>query len=302
MAALDMGTLKHYVTSEDGRQFQNLAQGTVSLHVTHSNLNQQWPEIRVDLHTTIGELKEKLYNHGGTGCSFQKLFLRDRDFMGGAGTSIELVDDGKKLGYYGVRSGMNVHILDEDPYSLSKNGGLEDVSLVKKYVMADEVYEKVENSLRNYKKKKRAEDPHWTFLPENRRETSHLKVPLEEEAEFYTGEKVSALGCKVGARCEVAPGGRRGVIRWIGEGGKRDVEDTLIGLRDGHWIGVEFDEPVGKNDGNHNKKQYFTCAKPYGGFVRPDEEKIKVGDYPELDFENLQLNSSASESEDEFLP
>lgn len=43
----------------------------------------------------------------------------------------EMADDDRPLGYYGVENGMEIHVVDEDPYSLAKNGGLEDVSLVR---------------------------------------------------------------------------------------------------------------------------------------------------------------------------
>jgi tubulin-folding cofactor B len=44
----------------------------------------------------------------------------------------------------------------------------------------------------------------------------------------------------VGMRCEVQPGGRRGRVAFVGE---------VQQLNGGHWVGVIFDEPVGKTDG-----------------------------------------------------
>lgn len=54
-----------------------------------------------------------------------------------------LNDDSKKLGYYGTESGMELHVIDADPFSMSRGGGLEDVSLVKKYRMTEEDYDQV---------------------------------------------------------------------------------------------------------------------------------------------------------------
>ena len=48
----------------------------------------------------------------------------------------------------------------------------------------------------------------------------------------------SVEGIVVGMRCEVYPGQRRGTVRFVGE-----IAAT------GYWVGVQFDEPVGRNDG-----------------------------------------------------
>lgn len=265
MAALNLSSLKNYVHAEDHLQFQGLAEGTVSLLITHSNLKQQWPEIRVDLHTTVGALKDRLYRHGGTGSGFQKLVLRSE-----AGEVLcELGDDSRMLGFYGVQSGMNVHIVDTDPYSFSKDGGLENVNLVKKYEMSDEDYAKRENSLRRYKEKMREKDPYWTFLKENRREPKYKdNLPGPDSV-----EKIP-----IGARCEVQPGSRRGEVKWTGEG-----PEGYLGP--GYWVGVAFDEPMGKNNGTIKDKTFFSCPDNHGAFVRPD--RVTVGDFPELDLDDL---------------
>jgi hypothetical protein len=72
-------------------------------------------QIRFDLHTTIEDVKEKLRTHIGTPVQYQRLILKHN------GTVItELYDNTKMLGYYSVESGMEIHIIDTDPYSLSK--------------------------------------------------------------------------------------------------------------------------------------------------------------------------------------
>jgi hypothetical protein len=51
---------------------------------------------------------------------------------------------------------------------------------------------------------------------------------------------------KVGMRCEVSPGGRRGVVLFKG---CQPPDGTGKFPGDGWWLGVKFDEPVGKGDG-----------------------------------------------------
>lgn len=70
---------------------------------------------------------------------------------------------------------------------------------------------------------------------------------------------------------------KRGVVMYVGQ-----VEEIPNGA--GKWIGIELDEPVGKNDGSLNGKRYWpqkTGALKYGVFVRP--ERVEVGNWPVVD-------------------
>jgi len=69
----------------------------------------------------------------------------------------------------------------------------------------------------------------------------------------------------------------------------------IYGMPPGHWVGVRFDEPVGKSDGMVKGKKIFECHPRYGGFVRA--HNMNVGDYPERDL----LDMSDSDDSDEEL-
>lgn len=66
-------------------------------------------------------------------------------------------------------------------------------------------------------------------------------------------------------RCIVENQGmeRRGWLRYMGRIPEINNDDL--------WCGIEFDEPMGKNDGSVKGKQYFgPVATNYGGFVKPN--------------------------------
>jgi len=84
---------------------------------------------------------------------------------------------------------------------------------------------------------------------------------------------VRAPPCRqVGDRCQINPGGKRGVVAFVGK---------IPAIAPGWWVGVQYDEPVGKNDGTVKGSRLFECPPNYGGFLRPD--KVEVGDFPEAD-------------------
>lgn len=97
---------------------------------------------------------------------------------------------------------------------------------------------------------------------------------------MYVSSPPTTQDIAVGARCRLAnESTRRGTIRFVGS------IPSLPGLRDAPWIGIELDEPTGKNDGSVNGVRHFTCEMNRGVFVRP--EKVEVGDFRELGLEDV---------------
>ena len=263
-----MGDLKNWVTAKDSENYSNLPEDIVVLSCTHNLLKKEMKELRLSLHMTIEELKGKLYRHCGTSPEWMSLVLKDSD-----GTVLcELADDHRKLGYYGARSGMSIKIVDRNPRSLAIGGGLEDLSLVKKYVMTDEEYDKRENTLRAFKKEKLKQDPTFKLFPDRNKKETKAPATKEDAAEI-----------EVGKRCEVRPGGRRGRVGFVGE----------VNFAIGTWVGVILDEPLGKNDGSVKGKRYMTCAPRHGSFVDP--RNVVCGDFPEVDDDDLLTSSDEEE-------
>jgi len=67
--------LRQWTTMDSGGQ--NRGDSTVLLHVSHSNLARHFHELRLDLHMTVGALKDKLRSHTGTGSAHAYLTLLD---------------------------------------------------------------------------------------------------------------------------------------------------------------------------------------------------------------------------------
>lgn len=206
--------------------------------------------------------------HIGTPPDYQQLILKEHGHV-----ICEMRDNTKMLGFYSVKSGMEIHIIDNDPYSLSRGGGLTDVSLVEKYKMSDEAYDKRKNTMRDFIRNKRKEDPNFKLKPTAGPGSSSGKASSGASEDVAPPGIESVEGVTEGARCEVMPGARRGTVRFVGE-----IPEIAAG---GHWVGVEFDEPLGHNDGSVKGRVIFPCAPGYGAFVRG--KNITVGDFPVRD-------------------
>lgn len=98
-------------------------------------------------------------------------------------------------------------------------------------------------------------DDSTVSLEQLKKDLAGLTAEIEEEddaRELREGDLVEILN---------DPTQRRGRVRFIGE---TDFEP-------GMWVGVEFDSPVGKNDGSFDGKVYFTCPPKHGSFFNPEK-------------------------------
>ncbi|XP_010464690.1 PREDICTED: tubulin-folding cofactor B [Camelina sativa] len=224
---------------------------SVHLHITHSNLKSFSADVRFSPQMSVEAVKEKLWKKCGTSVNSMALELYDE-----SGSKVALLsDDARPLGFFSPFDGFRLHIIDLDPSSVTTGGWLEDTSLVEKYNISEEDYAKRTDSFRKFKEKRVSQNP----------------VAAEAKTKENHMEDLCA-NFKVGDRCQVEPGEKRGMVKYVGR---------AESLGPGYWVGIQYDEPLGKHDGMVKGTRFFECPPLHGGMVRPD--KVKVGDYPERD-------------------
>ncbi|XP_073151452.1 tubulin-folding cofactor B [Henckelia pumila] len=230
---------------------------SVVLCVTHSNIKSFSADIHFSLQMNVEAVKEKLWKKCGTTVDSMCLELYDD-----SGDKVSILGDNTRpLGFYSPQDGYRLHVIDLDPSSITSGGWLDDTSLVEKYKISEEAYDKLNGTYRKFK------------------EQLGRQLPSHESKISDSYMEDLCANIKVGDRCQVETGEKRGVIKFVGRA------ETLA---PGFWVGVQYDEPLGKHDGMVKGKRYFDCPPLCGGMIRPD--KVKVGDFPERDpFEEEEI-------------
>ncbi|XP_071962305.1 tubulin-folding cofactor B-like isoform X2 [Antedon mediterranea] len=202
----------------------------------------------------------------GSSASYMELQLFDANGK----LMVSMSDDAALLGSFPIEDNMRIHVIDKD--ATRTVGEYEDVSKVEKFEISAEEYSARTDSVRAFKIKNKIgkyadKDPE----EEKKREEEQLRKAAEEEA--------LAKAITVGSRCEVnnpkVPPVKRGTVMFVG---KTD-------FKPGWWVGIQYDEPHGKNDGSVGGKKYFECPDKYGGFTKPNF--VTVGDFPEEDLDEM---------------
>ncbi|CAB3255016.1 unnamed protein product [Arctia plantaginis] len=238
---------------------QVITQDFVNVLITKSDNEDAAPvERRFKKSITISEFKTKLELVTGGSATTMKLKIYDSKNNYVA----DIDKDDALLGSYPIDDGMRIHVVDK--FMLVKDFEASDSA--ERFRLSEEEYEKKGDTLRSFLQRNR-------LGKYNEEEMEKMKEQQQKELE---DEAKLAEAVLVGARCQVSvprQGVRRATVRYNG---------PLEGAR-GIWIGVQYDEPRGKNDGEVNGKRYFTCPPKYGGFVKPIY--VTVGDFPEEEFD-----------------
>ncbi|XP_012231486.1 tubulin-folding cofactor B [Linepithema humile] len=228
----------------------------VNLSITNSGRESCLVERRFRKGITIDEFKGKLELLTGGNPATMTVQVYDKNDK----LICKLEEGQRLLGSYPVDDGMRIHVID------NFSSTTEDLSHVEKFEISEEEYAKKTDTVKAFLEKNKL----GKYNEEEMQKRAEEKK-REEEAE----ERLASL-CKVGNRCEVfVPNQpkRRATILFVGK----------TEFKEGWWVGVKYDEPLGKNDGSVGGKKYFECAPKYGGFVKPLH--VKVGDFPEEDFD-----------------
>ncbi|XP_066593807.1 tubulin-folding cofactor B-like [Prorops nasuta] len=228
----------------------------INLYITSVAQNTSYIERRFQKGITIDDLKGKLELITGGNPSTVTIEVYDKNDK-----FVCKLDEGDRLlGSYPIDDGMRIHVIDEFKQVE------EDLSKVDKFVISDEEYAKRPDTVK-------------AFLERNKvgkYNEEEVKRRAEEKKKEEELEEMLAKKCNIGDRCEISVPNqpkRRATVMYAG---KTD-------FKEGWWIGVKYDEPLGKNDGSVNGKQYFECSPNYGGFVKP--VYVKIGNYEEEDYD-----------------
>lgn len=120
---------------------------SVVLHLTHNLTANRIPEIRFDLDTKIGIVKEQIEKRYGTSVDYMELILQDTC----GGNIGNLANDDKPLSFYDPQDNYTIHVIDKNPNSMLL--GIDDLSKVDKYTMSEQDYDKLQDNFRKFKTK-----------------------------------------------------------------------------------------------------------------------------------------------------
>ncbi|KAH6622854.1 CAP Gly-rich domain-containing protein [Chaetomium tenue] len=217
-------------------------------------------ERRITPAWSISQLKTKLETITGIPPSCQQISLKT---SAGEKIAVEAPDEESVyLQQFPLTPYAELLVGDTRPASARPN--FSSTAGVEKYVLPEEEYEKKTDSVLAWKKTEKL----GRFDPNA---AGHEQAKISAIA-----QEIEVRGIAVGKRCQIGDDdSRRGEIKYVG-----DVKEIP---GPGAWVGIQLDEPVGKNDGSIGGSRYWgeESQLKHGVFVRPD--RVEVGDFPALD-------------------
>ncbi|KAF5295968.1 hypothetical protein FQA39_LY12740 [Lamprigera yunnana] len=220
----------------------------VNLHITTSTDESSFSEKRFAKDISIIDLKAKLELITGGSCATMQIEVYDKENS----LVCFLSDDTAMLGSYPLENGMRLHVVDK--FNIRNELDFENVE---KYEMPPEHYANRTDTVRAFLLKNKLGQYNEEYAKKKQQE-------LEQEQKHFDSIIVG-LRCKVSVPAQPT---KLGQVLFKG-----NVEELS-----GQWIGVKYDEPLGKHDGTYKGKEYFKCLPKYGSFVKP--HYVSCGDFP----------------------
>ncbi|GAB6020666.1 hypothetical protein CHUAL_003336 [Chamberlinius hualienensis] len=237
------------------QEFTVITASVCNLNITTSH-GGITTEKRFQKSITIADLKGRLELLTGVNNNSMRIELYDKtkNFI------TEINNDDALLGSYPVDDGMILHVIGKGP--------VDDIQLskVEKLTLSEDEYSKRNDTVRAYLIRNRMGQ--YSEDATDSGSAAEKAKKAEEEDEHL------AKSITIDSRCEVSLPGqppKRGTVKYVGK----------VHFKPGYWIGVHYDEPLGKNDGSVEGKSYFKCPLKYGAFIKP--QYVTVGDFPEED-------------------
>ncbi|GAW80134.1 tubulin-specific chaperone [Plasmodium gonderi] len=240
--------------------------------------NKKWREIKLNKYEAIENIKKKIYTHTGTAWDNMNLYAYDE--LNIENSQVFLSNDQFCLNDYQVKDNYTIYIQEKNNpvpsdiiYHIDDTEQLEKLKHLK-YEMKEEDYDKRQDTFRNFIKKIRSKEgvnrEKNAPVGENYQNVNALNENTSNnmyDQEIY----------KIGNRCRIKIGDRRGVLKFIGK------------LKKGNEIsvGVDLDEPLGNSDGTYQKKYLFECKGDKYGYIG-NINSIEVGDFPSFDIMNFE--------------
>ena len=126
----------------------------------------------------------------------------------------------------------------------------ESTSIVKKFELTEEEYSRLPDNAAKWRAR--------MFSPQERNQ-SQVKDSLSAmETNFRIGDRVIVTLTKKPPN--VSANGNKATVHYVG----------TVHFASGTWIGVSYDDPIGKHNGTIDTKDYFQTKEKHGAFVRPD--------------------------------
>lgn len=222
-------------------------------------------ERRFPANITVEQLKGRLELITGIDFAYQQLLLSEASDDGvNEQTRLIEVDGSSKLESLNIKDGSFLKVIDTRPSDRKVDFLRDEANDDERYTMSQKEYEERSDTVLAFKRQHKL-----GRFGDN-------STALSVSDSLTPNEKFDGL--VVGARCRVTPGDKLGTVRYIGVVPQIPQPGII-------WVGVEYDEPVGKNDGTLNDVRYFETMKKHGAFVR--SFNVELGAFPSETYEEL---------------